>query len=385
MRTFITSISLAVLLSFTGTVFAVAPVSHAQDASVSTARNAPLRRAQAMRMARAQLRASKRINASSSVSSSASSSRSSVSSGTYDVLPDRTARSTIVLLGQTSPIIAGAKFFSNNEPMTVNTLSITLVSPVSSIDVFLVYDADGRFLGTATQQNSANVYQVSFPVGRLALPRRVDHSVYVRARMKDVQNGGVSGEFVQVSAVQITGTGDWSNANYTTSFSDTFSESQTARATIASVTNVGSPGNMLVGGSNQLLATFAFHTQNSDSQGRVVLQQLRIAAQVTSDVTLSNVKLRQEGSDTTVDCSIASNIITCGSIPSNFGTVTNTEHFRIYGDVVMSGDNNNPILLLVINEPGTPSASGDITWTDGDTIFTWLPLSAPVVRGTQFQ
>ena len=123
----------------------------------------------------------------------------------------------------------------------------------------------------------------------------------------------------------------------------------------------------------------------TDSQARVAIQQLRIQAQATNGVTVTNVKLGQEGSDTRINCSISSNVITCGSIPLTFGTITGTENFRIYGDVNVPNTANNPSLTLTINEPGNPTMSGDITWTDGETVFTWLPLSAPGVRGTQFQ
>lgn len=318
----------------------------------------------------------------SSVSSMSSSSRS----GTYDPLTDMSVRSQIVLLGQTTPVIASAKFFSNNEPLAVQSLDISLTSPATSIDSFLVYDSDGRFLGTATQQGTAGTYRVTFPTGTLRLDRRVDHSVYLRARLKARDSGGVSGEAIQIATIQITGTGEWSNDTYNSSSSDTFSAYAVARAIITSVTNAGPATNLITGGDDQLLATFAFKTTATDSQGAVQLQTLRMQIQATGGATVSNVELRQEGSDAVVPCTIAGNVVTCSSIPASFGTITGTENIRVYGDVTVPSTANNPSLSLTINEPGTSTTAGDITWSDGTTTFTWIGnASAPVVRGTQFQ
>ncbi|UPA22349.1 S-layer homology domain-containing protein [Candidatus Peribacteria bacterium] len=323
---------------------------------------------------------------SSSWMSSASSMSSSSRSGTYDPLTDTSVRSQIVLLGQTTPALASAKFFSNNEPLNVQSLDISLASPSTSVDSFLVYDNDGRFLGTATKQGTSSVYRVSFPTDMLRLERRVDHSVYLRARLKARDSGGVSGEALQIATIQITGTGEWSNDTYNSSSSDSFPAFAVARAVITSVTNAGPATNLITNGNDQLLATFAFNTTATDSQGSVQLQQIRMQVQATGGTTVSNVELRQEGSDTTVPCTIAGNVVTCNSIPTNFGTITGTENFRVYGDVTVPGTANNPSLSLTINEPGTSTVAGDITWTDGTSSFTWIGnSSAPVVRGTQFQ
>lgn len=331
---------------------------------------------------------SSRTSSSSSTSSSMSSSSMSSSSrsGTYDPLTDTTVQSNIALLGQTSPILASAKFYSNNEPMNVDSLAITLTSSSPSVDAFLVYDQDGYLLGTASQMGgSSNVYRVTFPTGRLTLPRRMDHSVYIRARLKQNDSGGVSGDPLQIATINITGTGEWSNDAYSSTSSESFPAFAIARAAITSITNAGASNNLLTGGTDQLLATFAVNTTATDSQAHVILQQIRMQIQATGGVTLSNVKLRQEGSDVVVNCTVSSSVVTCGSIPSSFGTITGTENFRVYGDVTVPSNANNPSLSLTINEPGTPTTAGDITWSDGTSTYTWIKGSAPVVRGTQFQ
>ncbi len=330
---------------------------------------------------------SRTSSSSSSRTSSSMSSSSSSRSGTYDPLTDTSVQSNFTLLGQTSQVIAGAKFYSNNEPIQVTSLQVALNGPVSSIDSFLVYDSDGRLLGTAVQQGTSNIYKATLPTGALTLPRRVEHSVYFRARLKQQDSGGISGQALQVGNVDATGTGEWSNDDYTvsSSVSDTFPEFATARAAITSITNVGPTTALIGGGQDQLLATFAIATATTDNQAHVAVQQLRFNIQATSGVTISNVKLRQEGNSTVVPCIVSSNTVTCSAIPSDFGTITGTENFRVYADVNIPANADSPRLSLSLNEPGTPTSAGDITWTDGTTSFTWIRGSAPVVRGTQFQ
>lgn len=331
-------------------------------------------------------RSSTTSSSSSSRTSSSSSSTSTGTGGIFDPLTDTSTRSNIALLGATSPILAGVKFYSNNEPMQVDTLTVNLAVAAQSVDAFLVYDSNGRFLGTATQvSGSTTAYRVTLPKGMLNLPYRADHSIYVRARLKGYNSGGQSGESIQVNNVQLTGTGEWSNDTYNTSSSDVHNGFETARAKITSITNVGQASTLVASGDDQILATFAFATTSTDSQARVTLQQLRFQISAAGGVTVSNVELRQEGSDTVVPCSIAGTVITCSSIPSTFGTITGTENFRVYGDVSVPSNANSPRLSIAINEPGTITTSGDITWTDGETVFTWVPFDAPVVRGTQFQ
>jgi len=57
---------------------------------------------------------------------------------------------------------------------------------------------------------------------------------------------------------------------------------------------------------------------------------------------------------------------------------------RVYADVALNNGVTNPSLRVTINDPGTISAGGDVTWTDGTNTFDWLPVDAPVARGTMY-
>lgn len=322
----------------------------------------------------------------SSMSSTSSVKSGSSSSGIFDQMTDRSVQPNIVLLSQTSQILAGAKFFSNNEPLNVDSLTINLANPVSSIDSFLVYDGSGRYLGTASQVSGSNTaYKVSLASGVYSFGRRVDSTVYVRARLKAFDSGGVSGETVQISSIQLHGTGEWSNSTYTSSSSDVYPISQTARGTITSVTNVGVASQLISNGTDQLLGKFQFNAQTTDGQAKVRLTQLVLQASATNGVTVSNVQLRTASNTTVATCTVSGNTITCASIPSDIGTISGSQTISVYGDVTLASGAVNPALQLSINNAGNTASAGDVTWTDGTTTFTWLPLSTPIVRGTQFQ
>lgn len=328
------------------------------------------------------------VSSTSSASSTSLSSPSSSSSTSaiYDQMTDRSVQPNILLLSQTTPILAGAKFFSNNEPLDVNSLTINLANPVSSIDSFLIYDGSGRYLGTASQvSGSKTAYKAPLASGVYSFGRRVDSTVYVRARLKGYDSGGVSGENVQISSVQLNGTGQWSDSTYTSSSSDVYPISETARGTITSVTNAGTSSQLISSGTDQLLGKFQFNAQTTDGQAKVKITQLILQANATNGVTLSNVQLRSGNNTTTSNCTVSGNTVTCASIPSDIGTVSGSATISVYGDVSISSGAVNPTLQLSINNGGNTASAGDVTWTDGTTTFTWLPLSSPIVRGTQFQ
>lgn len=281
-------------------------------------------------------------------------------------------------------MLAGVKFFSTNEPVQVTAITVHLLAAMPSVDAFLVYDSGDRLLGTATQQNSLT-YRTPIPIGRLSLPRRQDVSLYVRARLRSHENGGLSNELIQVGSVEVSGNGEWSNEQYNNVSSDTFPISRTARGSITSVTNVGSVEAPLTNGSAQILAQFKFLSARTDSEAHVRALQIKFQIEQTGGVTLSNLSLKTDGTDTSSPCTVSSTIITCGAIPTDIGQIDDSKTIRLYGDVSVPSNAQNPLLRLTINDPGTVSGAGAITWTDTEGSFTWVDLPQPVARGTLFQ
>jgi hypothetical protein len=338
----------------------------------------------------------------SSVSSSRSSSRSSMSSsrssmssssssnqngsGVFDPDDNATVRTGFLVLGETSSALAGVDFFSNNEPIHVEDITVEFTGDVSAVASLVVYDENGEQLGTANLVSGTNnTFRASIPDDRFTLPRREERSIYIRARTKANDSGGDSGQTVQVDNVTLRGTGEWSDDDYTSTSSETFPTFLTANGTLTAVANAAASEGVLISGTNRELGQFRFTAESPDARHDVRLTSLVFNIQQVGGISLSNVYIRTEGSDDRVDCAVSSNTVTCNNIPASIGTVGDTRLIRVYGDVTDPGTSNNPSLRLSLNESGTASSAGSITWTDGETTFTWVPFSSPVVNGTLYR
>lgn len=328
-------------------------------------------------------RSSQSSSRSSSSSSSVVSSRSS-SSVSVDPRTDTSVESNILVLGETSPILAGVKFFSNNEPIQADQIVITLNGSAQSLSLIRVYLSNGVLLGNAVRDSAGSaVFTLNLDEDDFLLPRRVDTSVYLRGVLKEFEEGGTSGEVIEVNNVTLRGFGDWSSDAYASTSTDTFPASETARAAITGMTNTGSANAALTAGAGQLLAQFRVNAVEGDSQAQVRITALNLRIE-GSGVSLSNVYLRTEGGDDVSDCTNSSTTITCTSIPSAIGTVDLQKTIRVYGDVTVNSNVTNPSLRLTINDPGSITAAGDVTWTDRTETFEWIPVDMPVARGTLF-
>jgi hypothetical protein len=315
---------------------------------------------------------------------SSSSSFSANGTGIFDPLDDTAVRSSILVLGKTSPILAGVQFFSNNEPVDVTEITVNLEDAADSIASLVVYNASGEQLGIATAAGSSQTFTARIPSGRLQLPYRQNHTIYVRARMKDDDGGGVSGEAVQVDNITLSGEGAWSNEEYSTTSTDTFQISTTALGSVLTVAASGVADGVIANGTQTQLAEFRFTADPPPDEHDVRITTLRFTIEQGGGVTVTNPYITVEGSGVQHNCSVSSSIITCSSIPASIGTVDTTRTIRVFGDVTVPSGAGNRSLRIVLSNPGSPSEAGDITWTDGVTTFTWLPLSQPMARGTQF-
>lgn len=283
-------------------------------------------------------------------------------------------------------MIASIKLFSNSEPVDVSAIDINLNVGVKSIGSLLIYDENGEQIGTATSVGGSSThYHASIGFGRMLLPYREERRAYVRARLKSDEAGGVSGGNIQVQSVVADGEGRWSSEEYAVTSTDTFPLFQTALARITEVSNNLSSQGFLAPGTERLLADFTIEAETPESQHSVELETLTFTVEKPSDVTLSNVELRNEDSSVITNCSVISDTVLCSSIDPSIGTVDTTRRMRVYGDIAIGGSSADPYLRLVLNQPGTPSVDGAIEWNDGDTTFTWVDLGQPVLQGTNWQ
>lgn len=316
----------------------------------------------------------------SSLSSSGTSSRSSSAS-----VISGTIRSHILVLGAVSPTLAAVKIFSNLEPVDINGVTITFTSPVPSVGSLVIYDGSGAQIGTAHAVGSSFTgFHGSIAFGKLLLPYRQDRRLSVKARLKSKDTGGISGEDVQVQTITVEGSGRWTSEDYTKTSSETFEPSETALAAITEIVNSGPAEDALVSGPEQALADFTVSAVTPEPLHPVRITDLAFTIEQTGGVTLSNVVVRNESNSTSTSCSVSSSTLTCPDIDTGIGTVDDTRRFRVFGDVSIS-DNTRPFLRLTLNNPGTPTTAGAVTWTDGVTTFLWVDLGHPIVRGTMWR
>jgi hypothetical protein len=296
-------------------------------------------------------------------------------------------RQNILLLGEVSSAIAGVQFFSSNEPLDVSEIRVIFTSSVPSVESLLLYDEARKALGRATLDTSVpsrREYRLSLGASTLTLEHRVPLSVYVRAQVRGYREGGMSGEDVQVSSVRITGNGQWSTSEYVQTSSETFPAFTTARAGFTRIGSDGPKSAILVPGSSVSLGTFRMEGRENDALADLRITDLVFTLSKSSDITVSSPVLRLPDGSASHNCTLASTTITCSSIPASIAAVDTMRTFELHADVATSGMTNVSFLNVSVNDPGSPSSAGDVTWTDGTTSFRWLPMDTPVVRGTAF-
>ena len=308
----------------------------------------------------------------------------------YDPNPDDSTSSAYLLLGSTSPVLGAARVFSDDEPLQVSKILIELTSSsVSSIDGFQVYYHDGKFLGRAYKDSSLGPKHYSLPLSSdaLQLEKREDYSFYVRADIKPYNRGGKSGEIIQIDSLGVQGDGVWSSKEYTklTSSTTTFNEFLTSRAAITSIDNPVSSTDVLVSGNDIPLGSLRFTGETGDGGALLELTSVDFNVGTNGDVTIANVTLGADRTNDRHTCSFGSGVATCSSIPAQLGSFEGSPRvLTLYGDVTVADDDDNAWLRLQISNGGTTSSAGDITWTDGEAIHTWVPGGRPLASSTHY-
>lgn len=320
-------------------------------------------------------------SSSSSTSSVSSLSSSSSASSILDTR-DTTLRSQILLLGETTPVLGAASFFIEEEPIDARKFSITFTGSTPSIRSLLVYDDTSKFLGRATLL-SGNTYRLTVAPETFSIGKRESRGIYVRGELAPYLSGGVSGEDIKISSVSLEAVGVWSSETYTKTSTEDFPHRFfAARGAIVSVGNALGASAPLVAGTDRTLGSFTFTARTSDSSARVDLTDLSFTLSTSGGASVSNVALLTEGIPDRHSCSVVSSTITCSSIPATFGSLAAPRTLTLRGDI--SAPSDDASVRVSLGSQGTPTSAGSVTWTDGTTSFTWLPLpnAGSIVDGT---
>ncbi|HLC76083.1 MAG TPA: hypothetical protein VJB82_03140 [Candidatus Peribacterales bacterium] len=307
-------------------------------------------------------------------------------------LPVIAPRSQYLILGQTGPVIGSIKMSPQDEPVEVREIEITLDSAVSSLSSIEVFDEFGFVLGNAIVDRVAgpggNVYTLSLsPDQAYFIARHDDVVVAFRSRMKGGDSGGSAGQSLQISTIDITAIGQWSSRDnlVETSGSD-FQTHETALIGIEKIERVGNELGTFSTGNGKMVGSFRFTaTSTKDADADPAITEITFSISHPSEVTVTNPVLRDPSAGTETNCSIASSTIVCSSIPSDVGAFEEARTLSVYADVALSGSSGNPFLQIEMNQGGGPNSAGDITWTDGEASFDWVPFSSPVAQGTSWR
>ena len=307
-------------------------------------------------------------------------------------LPTIETSSKILVLGESDRIIGSIELNPRNEPIQVREIQITLSAAANSLTAIEIFDELGFELGSATVDLTASangdIFTMSLsPKNAYHISEDDEVVIGFRARLKSEDEGGASGESVQISDVDITAIGYWTSreVSVTTEGPD-FKEHVTALTTIDDIQAIGKKTGTFSLGSEKLIGSFRFAAkQVSDADADPRITDITFSVSTPSEVTIENPILRDPIAGTEANCTFASLEITCSSIPSNIGSIDAPRDLSVYADVSLGDTHPDPFLQLEINDPGGPSGGGSVTWTDGTTSFSWVPFGQPVARGTSWE
>src|SRR3989339_461718 len=329
-----------------------------------------------------------RSSSASSVSSISSvSSASSASSFATDPGPDFSQTPSFLRLGTVSPILGAAKIFNNSEPFTVEDITVTFTAAVPSVDQVRLYaSADGRYLGGASRDTDDPAsFTLHSASGLIAAARREGGSGYARAITRRFDQGGESGEDIEIDTFTIEGRGDWSHSSYSDSSTETYQAFETARSTFTSIANAGPGEDALVGGVGRTIGQWRLQGGRGDGSADLLVTDITFALGTSGGVTLANVTLGADGSTDRTNCSVVGTSIVCAAIPEGVGTVTSgTRVITLRGDITIPSASQSAGLQISITPAGSVSSAGALTWTDGTTSFSWVPFTESQLQGTYY-
>lgn len=324
-------------------------------------------------------------------SSSVSSSNSSVSSSSLptDSRSDTEIRSQFLLLGEVGPVIGAGKIFIQEEPVLVTEILVSLTAENPSVQSLLVYDDDKHLLGRATLDTSASTnrtYKVVLPSNVFRVAQRDERKIYVRADAKSFGAGGQSNQLVQMSAIVIKANGEWSSHPYTvvSSGTETFPQFLTARSMFTSIQNAGASTEALLTGTNRI-GSFTFTGRKTDASAHLDLTDLSFDIGQTGGVTVSSPTLGVDGVPDRFPCLVIGTQIVCSTVPDLYGSVTDGPRTLTVYATVSATDPTHASLRLSLNETGSATTAGAVSWTDGTSSFDWIPLNSPIADGTYYR
>ncbi len=322
----------------------------------------------------------------STSSSSPMSSVSSVSSVSSSVSSVSAARSHFLMLGQRSLPVASVDFFANLEPMKLSAATVKLRNKVDSISAMYLVDSTGTQVGQLSlDADDADklTWKGSFGTANYEIPKSGTRTFAIEVKLYDKDRGGYSGEMLEVTQWTMSFQGVWTSSAVAPPPTDfEFPKHSTVQGAITAVKNALPDQDPLPVGTNQIVAAFEF-AGTSLSPAKNKLEELSFQVGKTDNVTVTNWQLGAPDAPDRVTCIVSGSTVSCPGITDGIGIFQDGKRtIRLYGDVALAANAQNPSLQVTINKAGSVGDPGSILWTDGYGHFNWVELDAPVARGT---
>jgi hypothetical protein len=327
------------------------------------------------------------VQSSASSVSSASTSASSVSSTGSSVSSSSSASSVamfgepqsqaLVLGEQSEPIVRGM-FTPWTDDVIIRIAEIELDKEVKSFKALHLVNQTGEKLGTFTldiydQENET--WKAYFQTSdNKRLPKGQQTRLGVVADVKTSEEGGFSGEWVQVMQFIITVQNAGDGQSSTIVAADL--ERPPHLVTLGKITGVentlGSGGTLKVG-SNRKVARFAFSGSTLEDDVLHV-EQLLFDLERSFGLELGNWSIGRPGVVDRQPCFMQGpNRVSCSVIPENHGRLHDGQvELELFADVDLAQPSDDRTLQVFLIEPGTISAGGAVWWNDDVTRVTWI-------------
>ncbi|MBI5794152.1 S-layer homology domain-containing protein [Candidatus Uhrbacteria bacterium] len=335
---------------------------------------------------------------SSSTSSSSSSSSSSLSSSissssSQQSAPLFPARSNLLLIGRTTPILFDGVFESTGEPAVLRSAQITLEREITSIESISLIDGSGAVVGEMaldiSNNNDHTRWVGNFGTGNYILPKDKTIILGLRAVLRDRAHQGGSKEMFEIAdagAFFLFAEGtDSHTLRQLFPASPHYPFSETVQARIESVTGTLPSQGTLTVGTNREIASFWF--------GGTILTGATLQLQALNfhlashGVTVTGWRIGGPAEVQQQPCGLDNftNTIDCPIIPEDFKTVGNTDRvISLYADVSVPPGSTDSTLQVSFTQNGTIGMNGDVWWSDGAGSYRWLEESVVLPMGPRW-
>lgn len=334
-------------------------------------------------------RSSRSSRSSSSSSTSQTSSTSSVSStSSTSQTSSATARSTFMIVGRTTGLLADAIFVNESEDTIVRSAFVELEDAVDSIDKLFLTNAAGTVIAELNKRGTSSENEVKWEgnvtqSGGYRITKGTQARLGLKARLLPVTSGGGSNELFEIDTWRVRLEGADSATFAEPGLIDAhLPRHQTVLGKFTDIKNVLASSITITPGLNKLVGTFAFDGEIGTG-ATLQVSEVNFVLEQTG-VSVSNIRIGSSSPVQQQGCGVeqGTGIISCGAIPDGLGVFAGTApQLSLYADVALNLNQTSGTFRLVPNGRGAIGSFGALRWSDGVGTFTWIEADGALEAG----